>query len=97
MSSFIMPPDISVHSSEETRKQLLDLLDEKPDSISLDCRLLSMVDSTGLGIIMSFISSVKRELPECSIQFDHVLPDINRLFKMVHLSNLHTITINEGA
>ena len=83
--------EVDIFNSAEMKKNLIELIDEKPEDIKIECKDLTYIDSTGLGAFIAVLKKSKEF--EKSIYFQNLKPSLSKLFK---ITNLDKVFIIEG-
>lgn len=81
--------EIDIFNSQEFKVKLLELLDEKPIGISIDCEKLTYIDSTGLGSLIAVLKKTKEFGGEITLY--NVKPTLYKLFKITNLDKVFKI------
>jgi RNA polymerase sigma-B factor len=82
--------EIDVATSPRLRSELIDLLDQKAQSIVLDLGGMSFIDSSGLGVLVGALRRL-REQDGSSIVLRGMQPPVRRVFEITGLTDLFTI------
>ncbi len=61
MKEFILKEDITLDNAYEVKEELLNALKETNDGLIINFRDISIIDSTGLGILVSLFKRVKEQ------------------------------------
>lgn len=83
--------EVDIFNSAEIKTRIVELVEEKPADIRIECKNLAYIDSTGLGAFIAVLKKTK-EL-EKSIYFQNLKPSLSKLFK---ITNLDKVFIIEG-
>lgn len=83
--------EIDVFNSEEVKNELLKMTDEKEKNISIDCKDLSYIDSTGLSVLVALLKRAKAYSGDVSLK--NLLPNV---YKVIKITNLDKLFIIEG-
>ncbi|MBR1443832.1 MAG: STAS domain-containing protein [Firmicutes bacterium] len=81
--------EIDIFNSAEFKTTLLKLLDEKPLDLSIDCKKLTYIDSTGLGALVAVLKKTKEF--EKNVILKNVKPNSAKLFKITSLDKVFKI------
>ncbi len=81
--------EIDIFNSTELKNTLLQLLEENPLDIKVDCKSLTYIDSTGLGSLIAVLKKSKEYGKE--ICFQNLKPSLSKLFKITNLDKVFTI------
>lgn len=81
--------EIDIFNSDEFKKTILVLLEEKPLNLEFDCENLTYIDSTGLGSLIAVLKKVKSYDGEISLK--NVKPSLSKLFKITNLDKVFKI------
>ena len=83
--------DIDVNSVRQLRKSLEESIEKDKPSITLDCKKLNYIDSTGLGVLVSLLKQVQQY--EGSIRIIALKPYLNKIFEVTGLTNIFDIEV----
>lgn len=81
--------EIDIFNSAEFKTTILELLEEKPTDIKIDCENLSYIDSTGLGALIAVLKKSKSYNKEICLK--NVRPSLSKLFKITNLDKVFVI------
>jgi anti-sigma B factor antagonist len=81
--------EIDIYTSPKLKKEILDAFDSKQTDISIDCKKLDYVDSTGLGALIYILKKLKDN--DYKIYLSNVKPNILKLFHITELDKLFII------
>lgn len=81
--------EVDIQSKTQMKEELLKLNDQKPSNFIFKCDQLDYIDSTGLGVLISFYKSVKAN--ENTIYFEHLKPSISKIFSLTGLDKIFSI------
>ena len=97
MSALKLEKDITQGVAEDFRQQLLELGQQAKTgaAIEVDWSGVSLIDSTGLAVLLTFAQQVERDALKSEVRFVGVQPQIHRLFQMVRIQQLLPVTIEE--
>ena len=82
--------EIDVASSPRLRNELIELLDQKAQSIVLDLGSTSFIDSSGLGVLVGALRRLREQNGQ-SIVLRGMQPPVRRVFEITGLTDLFTI------
>ncbi|MBA1334759.1 MAG: Anti-sigma B factor antagonist RsbV [Firmicutes bacterium] len=83
--------EIDIYSAAEFKKALNSAFEEKIDDLYLDCKELSYMDSTGLGVLIGALKRIKEQ--DKNIYLKNLKPNVMKLFL---ITGLDKIFILEG-
>ncbi len=83
--------EVDIFNSAEMKTKLIELIEENPADIKIECSKLTYIDSTGLGALIAVLKKIKEY--EKSIYFQNLKPSLSKLFK---ITNLDKVFIIEG-
>lgn len=83
--------EIDIFNSSEFKTILLNLLEEKPADIKINCANLSYIDSTALGALIAVLKKAKSFKKDVCLK--NVKASLSKLFK---ITNLDKVFIIEG-
>ena len=84
--------EIDIFNSADLKKQLTELLQEKPADLYLHCKHLEYIDSTALGALVGVMKNVRDNNREMHLK--DVKPNLCKLFR---ITNLDKVFIIEGS
>lgn len=82
-ATYHLPSSIREDNAGDVRVGLLGLIDSGAARLRLDMSELESVDSSGLALVMAFLSTLRRERPDTEVSFDGLSPNLMRLVGMV--------------
>ena len=85
--------EVDAAYSEEMKRELLSMIEEKPADIMLDCALLSYLDSSGLGVLIGTLKKAKEKGNKVVIK--NLKPHIGRIFAITKLDTLFSIEVSK--
>jgi len=53
--------EVDIYTSDEMKETLNEMVEEKKSEIQIDCRELSYIDSSGLGVLIGILKKLKEE------------------------------------
>jgi anti-sigma B factor antagonist len=80
--------EIDIMSSEELKKEIKDLIDEKKDII-INGEEIEYMDSTGLGVLISLLKKTREN--DNKIVIKNLKPNIYKLFNITGLTKVFKI------
>jgi anti-sigma B factor antagonist len=80
--------EIDIMSSEELKKEIKDLIDEKKDII-INGEEIEYMDSTGLGVLISLLKKTREN--DNKIVIKNLKPNIYKLFNITGLTKVFEI------
>jgi len=86
--------EIDVFNSEEFKKTLMSLIEEKKINISLECEELTYIDSTGLGSMVGVLKNVRQY--DGDIIIKNLKPSLLKLFKITSLDRAFKIEVSDN-
>lgn len=81
--------EIDIHSKSHLKEVLLELDGKKSCDFLFHCESLDYIDSTGLGVLISFYKNVKEH--EHQIAFTALKPSILKVFSLTGLDKIFSI------
>lgn len=81
--------EIDISSKTSFKDELLHLNNEKQLDFVFNCENLEYIDSTGLGVLISFYKNVK--VNEKSVHFEKLKPSIVKVFTLTGLDKIFSI------
>lgn len=81
--------EVDIFNSAEVKSKLIELIEEKPADIKIECKDLAYIDSTGLGAFIAVLKKTKEY--EKSIYFKNLKPSLSKLFKITNLDKVFVI------
>ena len=89
--SWIVRPigEVDIYTSPELKTQLLDMIKERFEDITIDGEGLEYIDSTGLGVLISALKKIKEE--EKHITIINIKPSIKKLFDLTGLNKVFIV------
>ena len=81
--------EVDIFNSAEVKTKLIELIDEKPLDIRIECEKLAYIDSTGLGALIAVLKKTKEH--EKVIYFQNLKPNLVKLFKITNLDKVFVI------
>lgn len=81
--------DININNIETIEKIYGDQIDQKPDVISINCKKLNSIDSSGLGLFIKLFKIAENEKIEFVIT--DIVGNVSALFDLSKLDNLFPI------
>lgn len=82
--------EVDINTSNSLKESLNDILNDKEINLKIDCKSLSYIDSTGLGVLIGILKRVKKNNNNISI----VNPQTN-ISKLLNITGLDKIFIME--
>ncbi|MCT4633318.1 MAG: STAS domain-containing protein [Firmicutes bacterium] len=82
--------EVDISTSSSLKESLNDILNDRETDLKLDCKSLSYIDSTGLGVLIGILKRVKKNDNNISI----VNPQTN-ISKLLNITGLDKIFIME--
>lgn len=82
--------EVDINTSSSLKESLNDILNDRETDLKLDCKSLSYIDSTGLGVLIGILKRVKKNDNNISI----VNPQTN-ISKLLNITGLDKIFIME--
>lgn len=81
--------EIDISSKSTFKDELLQLNNEKQLDFVFNCENLEYIDSTGLGVLISFYKNVK--VNEKNVHFEKLKPSIAKVFTLTGLDKIFSI------
>ncbi len=81
--------EIDINSKAKLKEELLSLNEKKQADYVLKCDNLDYIDSTGLGVLISFYKNVK--INDRSVYFENLKPSILKIFSLTGLDKIFQI------
>ncbi len=81
--------EVDIFNSTEMKTKLIELIEEKPLDIRIECKNLTYIDSTGLGALIAVLKKTKEF--DKSIYFQNLKPSLSKLFKITNLDKVFVI------
>lgn len=81
--------EVDIYNSLELKKNLSELIQNKPVNIHVSCEKLEYIDSTGLGALVSILKKVKQYNGE--IYLSNLKPNVAKIFKITDLNKVFII------
>lgn len=81
--------EIDINSKTILKDELNQLVEKEKADILFKCESLEYIDSTGLGVLISFYKNVKAT--EKTVVFEDLKPSIVKIFSLTGLDKIFTI------
>lgn len=81
--------EIDINSKAMLKEELLQLNERKQADFVLKCENLEYIDSTGLGVLISFYKNVK--MGDRAVYFEKLKPSILKIFSLTGLDKIFQI------
>ncbi|WP_432662109.1 STAS domain-containing protein [Wukongibacter baidiensis] len=78
--------EVDIYTASNLKETLIDLLEEKETDISIDCKALDYIDSTGLGVLIGILKRLKNV--EKNIIITNPKSNISKLLKITGLDKI---------
>ncbi len=85
VTSFIIKEDIVADKVAILRKEILDVIAEEKSDVIIDLSNVEMIDSSGIGVIISTQNSLKKDGK--SLKVIGVSANITKMFKIMRLDS----------
>ncbi len=86
---FEVSGELDLETSNDFKDTLLASIEEKKANITLDCKNLSFIDSTGLGILISTYKLIKDD--DYAINIKNPKQNVDKLLNITGLNTLFTV------
>jgi len=83
--------EVDIFNSAEMKTKLIELIEQNPVDIRIECKNLTYIDSTGLGALIAVLKKTKEY--NRSIYLQNLKSSLSKLFK---ITNLDKVFIIEG-
>ena len=83
--------EIDIYTANKLKESLTKVLNEKNESVKIDCEELDYIDSTGLGVLIGTLKRLKQD--DKNIIIYKAKPNI---LKLLNITGLNKIFIVEG-
>lgn len=83
--------EIDIYNAPELKQQLNELIQKAQGNITIDCKDLNYVDSTGLGVLISVLKKVKEYDGEIKIK--NLKPYIYKIFTITGLDKIFSVEV----
>lgn len=83
--------EIDIYTANKLKESLTKVLNEKSESVKIDCEELDYIDSTGLGVLIGTLKRLKQD--DKNIIIYKAKPNI---LKLLNITGLNKIFIVEG-
>lgn len=81
--------EIDIHSKGILKEELMLLNEKNQSDFIFKCDHLEYIDSTGLGVLISFYKNVKAN--DKNVYFDNLKPSILKIFSLTGLDKIFSI------
>lgn len=81
--------EIDIYTSPMFKKEVIDIINAENKNIVVNSERLDYLDSTGLGVFMSILKTIKEK--NLSIKLINVKPNIFKLFDITGLNKIFNI------
>ncbi|HBB29015.1 MAG TPA: anti-sigma factor antagonist [Clostridiales bacterium] len=81
--------EIDIYTSPMFKKEVIDIINAENKNIVVNSEKLDYLDSTGLGVFMSILKTIKEK--NLSIKLKNVKPNIYKLFDITGLNKIFNI------
>ncbi|MBM7561011.1 STAS domain-containing protein [Fusibacter tunisiensis] len=81
--------EVDISSKKQLKDELIQLNTEKQLDFIFNCENLEYIDSTGLGVLISFYKEVK--INDKTVHFEKLKPSIIKLFTLTGLNKIFSI------
>lgn len=81
--------EIDIYTSPMFKKEVIDIINAENKNIIVNSERLDYLDSTGLGVFMSILKTIKEK--NLSIKLINVKPNIFKLFDITGLNKIFNI------
>lgn len=84
--------EVDIYNADSLKTELQSLIAEKPADIVIDCTNLKYIDSTGLGVLVSALKTVKEQGK--SISITNLKQHIAKIFTLTGLDKIFVIEVS---
>ncbi|OPX45379.1 anti-sigma-B factor antagonist [Ruminiclostridium hungatei] len=88
-TSIILSGEIDIYTSQTFKNELNEVINTSKGDIYIDCKELSYIDSTGLGILVGALKEIRKE--NNNIYICNLKDNIKKLFIITGLDKLFKI------
>ncbi len=88
-TQIVLSGEIDIYTSQTFKTELNEIVNQTKGDIYLDCRDLSYIDSTGLGILVGALKEIRKENND--IYISNLKENIKKLFVITGLDRLFKI------
>lgn len=81
--------EIDIYNSDEVKAKLISMIDEKEQNVSVDCRKLTYIDSTGLSALVALLKKVKAYSGDVTLK--GLMPNVYKVIKITNLDKVFII------
>ncbi len=81
--------EVDIQSKGLMKEELIKLNDQRPSNFIFKCEQLEYIDSTGLGVLISFYKNVKAH--NNTVYFEQLKPSITKIFSLTGLDKIFSI------
>ncbi|OJV61690.1 MAG: hypothetical protein BGO41_05565 [Clostridiales bacterium 38-18] len=81
--------EVDINSKSTLKDELIQLNEKKKSDFLFKCENLEYIDSTGLGVLISFYKNVK--VNENAVYFENLKPSIQKIFTLTGLDRIFSI------
>ncbi|ABR46251.1 anti-sigma-factor antagonist [Alkaliphilus metalliredigens QYMF] len=83
--------EVDIYTAGQLKEAFIKMIEERKETIKIDCEELVYIDSTGLGVLIGALKRLKQEKKE--IMLFNIKPSIK---KLLNITGLDKIFIIEG-
>lgn len=84
--------EIDVATSPLLRAELAAVLDEAPETITLDLAHVSFIDSSGLGVLVGALKRLREHHPDAGLRVLHAKDAVRKVFDITGLDGLFELS-----
>ena len=88
----VVSGELDVSTSPLLREELSDLLDQHPETLTLEFRDVSFVDSSGLGALIGALRRLRESDDSRSLRILHPQPAVARVFEITGLAQVFDLS-----
>jgi anti-sigma B factor antagonist len=81
--------EVDINSKSTLKDELIQLNEKRKSDFLFKCENLEYIDSTGLGVLISFYKNVK--VNENAVYFENLKPSIQKIFTLTGLDRIFSI------
>lgn len=85
--------EIDVATSPQLRAELLAVLAEEPDSITVDFAEVSFIDSSGLGVLVGALKRIRDRGEDATLHVVHPQDAVRKVFDITGLNSLFDLRV----
>jgi len=86
--------EVDIYTSDKVKETLNEMIEEKKSEIQIDCKELSYIDSSGLGVLIGILKKLKEEGKNLVVL--NARPNILKLLSITGLDKVFVIKENQN-